>query len=128
MKKLLVVLLVVAVAIGLLASAWPAHLTIHNRAGSPVHLYLNGTVDYYFHVDNLDTKLFEVKRGFYYAKLTVCGVKAAAVLDLTGNTKLTLPPCITWLNVADKWRQEPVSMLKFNPFLDYGAVHWVIVE
>jgi hypothetical protein len=117
--------LVLIVAVFLTASIWPARLTLRNKSGGDLYLYLKGASEYYLTVQNLEAQVFTIERGVYFAEVKACGYTAKGSIDATHNLRLTFPDCMSWATMADKWSGER-GFEKFNPVFGPG-VYWQFV-
>lgn len=104
MKRFLFVLLVLALAVGLVAAAKPANLTIKNRSADPVAIYFFEWADgvtgvnpvLFAAVDPKTNKAYELAPGEYVIESHACGVTQIYQATIAGHYNITVPACPRW--------------------------------
>jgi len=110
MKRFLFVLLVLALAVGLVAADKPANLFVRNRSADVAAFY------FYEHVDGvtgvspvlfvtLEPKTngaYELAPGEYVVQSFACGVETKYQTAIRGHFNITVPACPRWTSAKQQ--------------------------
>jgi len=110
MKRFLFVLLVLALAAGLVAAKNPANLTIKNRSADVASFYFFETADGVVGVDpvlfvTLEAKTngaYELAPGEYVVQSFACGVETKYQTAIRGHFNITVPACPRWTSAKQQ--------------------------
>lgn len=101
MKKIVVMLILIASILFMAINPWPAKLRVWNYTGDDVFIRLSyrGEQKYFLTATSVGNtsqyhlSLFDVTRKKYNAEVSACNVTATGYMDLNNNLKLTFVEC-----------------------------------
>lgn len=110
MKRFAIVLIVLALAVGLVAAAKPANLFVHNRSADVASFYFYEWADGVTGVNpvlfvTLEAKTnaaYELAPGEYVIESHACGVDMVYRTTVKGHFNITVPACPRWASAKQQ--------------------------